>query len=74
MVETLQISKSNQSQASIKRSQIKVLRSFRKETPARMKCSYHAVIFCLGITLECLSLYKIEPQTLCNSNIFTKNH
>ena len=74
MVETLQISKSNQNQASIKRSRIKVLHSFRKETPTRMKCSYHAVIFCFGITLECPSLYKIEPQTLCNSNIFTKNH
>ena len=70
-VETLQISKSNQSQASIKRSRI-VLHSFRKETPARMKCSYHAVIFHFGITLECLFLYKIEPQTLCNSNIFSK--
>ena len=36
----------NQSQASIKRSRIKVLRSLvdKKETPAKMKCSYHAVI------------------------------
>ena len=26
-----------------------------------MKCSYHAVIFQFGITLECLCLYKIDP-------------
>ena len=36
-----------------------------------MKCSYHAVIFLFGITLECPCLYKIDPCTIFMINNFT---